>query len=359
MGRQPATGPRVYFKRGWAYAYFVWEGVEYRPALRTRDRVEAQKAAARAYAQAVNGQLQPPRRRTAGVGLDLAELLDRWIEFKRPTIDASFVPTLEIYARLYVEYFVSLDRITEGSAQDFCHARLGLALRKTVLRERAYLVQFLEWCQLHNVVHVTPHIRPLPKKAPGRRTGKQREKSVATTQAERRAILALLPETSKTIDGRKWPVRALYAVQFETAFRPATLAKLRVPDNWKPGWRHVELTDADDKARWGRTVDISAEASTLLKRVAPKAGLIFGKHCFYKAIKRAAIEVLGEERGKRFAPYDFRHGRAKDWLDAGAKIRGVSYQLGHKRPSTTDKYLAPDRQAGAEALRAGRKGKKR
>jgi integrase len=355
MGRQPATGPRVYFKRDWAYAYFVWEGVEYRPALGTRDRVEAQKRAARAYAQAVNGQLQQPRRRVAGVGLDLAELLDRWIEFKRPTIDATFVPTLECYARRYVDYFVSVDRMTEGTAQDFCHARLGQALRTTVLRERAYLVQFLEWCQLHGVIGQVPRIRPLPKKAPGKRTGTQRAKSVATTQAERRAILALVPEQSKTIGGRKWPIRALYAVQFETAFRPATLAKLRTPDNWRPGWAHVELTDRDDKARWGRTVDISAEAAALLKRVAPAEGLIFGRHVFYKAIKRAARAVLGEERGRRFAPYDFRHGRAKDWLDAGAKIRGVSYQLGHKRPSTTDKYLAPDRQAGAEALRAGKK----
>lgn len=84
--------------------------------------------------------------------------------------------------------------------------------------------------------------------------------------------------------------------------------------------------------------------------MAPKRGVIFGRHVFYKALKKAAREVLGDLRGASFAPYDFRHRRARERLDAGAKVRGVSWMLGHKRVSTTDKYLAPDREVGREAI---------
>ena len=44
---------------------------------------------------------------------------------------------------------------------------------------------------------------------------------------------------------------------------------------------------------------------------------------------------------------------------AGATLRGVAYMLGHKRMSTTDKYLAPDRAAGRAAIESGTKKKKK
>lgn len=353
MGRT-SEGWKVHWKRGWAYVYFTWQHHPYRIALRTRDSREAQEAAARAYAEVVEGRRRPLWRQPSKL-LDLAGLLGQWIEFKRPTVHKSFVPTLEIYARQYVDYFATLDRITEASTGDYVHARLGLVLRTCVLRERSYLVQFLEWCRVHGVIAQTPHVPKLPPKAKGTRSGRQRSKSVHINPVEAAKILAKLPKESKTIDGRSWPLRDRFAFAWETGLRPGTLARLRTPDHWRPGSRHLELADEDDKARWGRPVDLTPAAVAILKRVAPEAGIVFGEHCFYKAIKAAAIAVLGPERGKRFAPYDFRHGRAKAWLDAGAKMRGVSYQLGHKRPSTTDKYLAPDRQAGAEVLRAKRK----
>jgi integrase len=137
---------------------------------------------------------------------------------------------------------------------------------------------------------------------------------------------------------------------WETGLRPETLSRLSVPDHWRPGMRHLELTNEDDKARFGREVDLTDEAVEILQRVATGRGPIFGRHNYSKAIKRAAVTVLGSIRGRGFAPYDFRHGRAKALLDAGAPIRGVSYVLGHKRVSTTDKYLAPERSAGRDAL---------
>lgn len=350
MGRSP-EGWKLHDKRGYFYVHFTWHGHLYRLALRTKDRRQAQEAAARAYSDVVEGRLRPVRSKP-GELRDLAELLDDWLESKRTSIDVDFFPTLEQYARLYVHRFRSLDRITKASTSTFGLVRLGEVLRTTVLRELAYLRQFLAWCVLHGATATAPEIPKLPPKARGTRSGPQRAKAVHISEAEAMAILAELPETSKTIDGRKWPLRARFAFMWETSLRPETLSRLTVPDNWRPGMSHVVLQDEDDKARWGRPVDLTPAAVAILTRVAPKAGVIFGRHEFSKAIKRAAAAVLGVVRGKDFAPYDFRHGRAMERLDAGAPMRGVSYMLGHKRVSTTDKYLAPDRRAGAAALSA-------
>jgi|CXWL01.1.fsa_nt_gi integrase len=350
MGR-PAEGWGVRWKRGWAYARFTWQGTNFCIALRTRDRREAQEAAARTYADVISGRLRPAERHD-GKLYDLAELLDAWLESKRTSIDVAFFPTLEGYARRYVATFKSLDRITEANASTFGLARLGQGVRSTVLRELSYLRQFLAWCTLHGALTRTPVVPRLPPKAKGTRTGTQRKKAVHITPAEAAAIIALLPEESKTIDGRTWPIRARFAFMWETGLRPATLSALSVPGHWRPGAKHLDIPDEDDKARFGREVDLTPEAIAILRAVAPGAGLIFGGHVFSKALKAAATAVLGPLRGKSFAPYDFRHGRAKDLLDHGAPIRGVSFVLGHKRVSTTDKYLAPDRAAGREALAA-------
>jgi integrase len=356
MGR-PAKGLRVKYKRGWAYAHFTWEHHPYRLALglqkgRTaEERRAVEAAAARAYAQVVNGERRAVRR-APGKLLDLAELLDEWLESKRPSLDVKFFPTVESYARRYVDYFERLDKITEATGEQFGIARLGQALRKTVNRELSYLREFLRWCKRHGALAFVPNIPRLPAKAQGVRAGKQRAKFVHVTPAQAAEILALLPKQSKTIDGRKWPLRARFEFAWETGLRPGTIGELRVPDHWRPGSRILEIPNEDDKARFGREVDLTDRAIAILKAVAPARGVIFGHHAFYKAIKKAAAAVLGPIKGKSFAPYDFRHGRAKELLDAGAPIRGVSYVLGHKLISTTNIYVAPERSAGQEALAA-------
>lgn len=349
MGRT-AQGVTVHWKRGWAYAHFTWAKHEYRIALETRDRREAGEAAARAYAKVVSGERRPVKRQVGKLH-KLSDLLHLWLESKRTSIDEDFFPQLEAYARKYVAFFGTLGEIDKASASTYGLERLGQAIRKTVLRELAYLRQFLAWCVLHGALEREPEVPKLPPKATGVRTGTHRAKAIHITPGEAAQILALLPEHSKTIDGRRWPIRSRFEFMWECMLRPATISRLSVPEHWRPGSTCVELTDQDDKARWGRVIDLTPRAVKILRKVAPKRGTIFGDHCFYKALKRAAIVVLGPERGRQFAPYDFRHGGARDTLDAGAPIRGLSYNLGHKHVSTTDKYLAPDRLAGAAATK--------
>lgn len=351
MGR-PAEGMRVAWKRGWAYARFCWQGVDHRVALGTRDPREAATSAARAYSDVVSGRISPTARRP-GQLLALDDLIAEWIEWKRPSLDVETAKTLDVYGRKYLGYFRTLDRITEANAASYGMMRLGQAMRTTVLRELAYLRQFVAWCKQQGSLAAVPLVPTLPPKARGKRTGTQRAKPVDVTPDQARAIIAELPEHSKKIDGRKWPIRARYVFAWETSLRPATVDRISVPEHWRPGLTSLELDAEDDKARFGRTLDLTPGAVAALTACATEdGGRVFGAHSFAKALKRAATAILGKRDGAMFADYDFRHARARSWLDDGAPLRGVSYLLGHKRPSTTDRYLAPDRRAGAAALAA-------
>jgi len=349
MGRR-ATGWRVRRRaNGYLYVWFTHKGEEHRISLGTRDTGTAARVAPVEYARVVSGQRRTIAR-GALVGVELDVLLSKWIASKVTSLDPESVEMIESYARKYVAFFRSLDGITESSASAYGGTRLGQVLRTTVLRELMYLRQFLKWCAIEGALLEAPTVPELPKKARGVRSGKQRAAPVEINESEARAIIAQLPVLSKRIDGKKWPLRLRYIVAWGTGLRPETLARLSVPEHWRPGSSTLVLTDEDDKARYGRTVDLTPEVVVALEACATGAGLIFGKHEFSKALKKAALPVIGERKAKDFAAYDFRHGRASTLLDGGAAARGISYVLGHKRPSTLDRYTRPSRRAGREAL---------
>jgi integrase len=353
MGRT-AEGFRVSYKRGWAYVRFTHTQTEHRIALGTRDPDEAKKRAAEEYAATLSGRRRPivvagHARRSL---LSLDELLAEWIADQKGVLDDTTCDTLTTYGKHYVAFFTSLEQVTTESAKDYTRARLRKVTRSTVLKELTFLRSFLRWCVDHGVLGEGPVIPQPPRKATGMRAGPQRAKPVEVSEDEARRIIKALPELSKKIDGRSWPVRARYEVAYETSLRPATIALLSVPEHYTPGVAQLLIEDADDKARFGRPLPLSPAASAALDAVAPASGLIFGAHCFTKALKRAAAAVLDPERARRFAQYDFRHGRITHLLDVGAPLTGAAYLAGHRRVSTTDKYLRPSRRAAERALAA-------
>lgn len=349
MARRP-EGHKIRWKRGWAYVRFTHQKVKHDIALGTKDPDEAASLAAREYADVVSGRRRPIARNPS-TSLSLDELLAEWIAAQEGSLDSTTLKTLVTYARHYVAFFRTFDRITEASGGDYGRERLRCVLRDTVRKELSFLRGFLAWCVEQGVLSSAPEIPPLKKKATGVRSGPQRARPVNITGTEALAIISKLPEMSKTIGGRKWPIRARFRFAWETSLRPATIAILEVPKHWRHGSRELTLDDADDKARFGRTIDLSPEACAILEEVAPRLGVIFGRHGFQHPLKNAASVILGEERGRQFAAYDFRHARARHLLDNGASLRGVAYVLGHKRISTTDKYLDADREEGKKAIR--------
>jgi DNA (cytosine-5)-methyltransferase 1 len=320
MGRR-AQGFRVRWQAGRAIVVFTHARERYRISLGTSDAGEAATRAAHEYAEVVSGRRAPVVRLRVGGGtlLGLDELLVKWIASHEGVLDWETVRTLETYARHYLAFFKTLDRMTEAACKDFGRARIRLVLRKTVQKELSYLRSFLAWCEEEKIIAKAPRVERLPKKSTGVRAGKQRKKPVEITVEQAERILSELPLLSKSIvypkkgdaggEVRKWPIRARFRVAWETGFRPETIDRLRAPENYRKGATHVELDDADDKARFGRSVPLTPAARAALDAVVPESGLIFGAHEFWKHLKKAAAKVLGAELAKSFAAYDFRHGR--------------------------------------------------
>jgi hypothetical protein len=82
-------------------------------------------------------------------------------------------------------------------------------------------------------------------------------------------------------------------------------------------------------------------------------GLIFGAQEHDTVVKAAAREVLGEQRGRKVSPYDFRHATGRETMKAtGGDLGAVQAALKHTSSKTTTQYLAPDEERGQAALLA-------
>jgi integrase len=109
------------------------------------------------------------------------------------------------------------------------------------------------------------------------------------------------------------------------------------------------ITDRIDKARFGRELPLTTLARQALESVCPEAGLIFSRHEYRDALRKAAHRALTPEKAKTFTAYDLRHARATQWAETGNLV-GVAYLLGHKQVTTTNRYARPDRAAAERVL---------
>ena len=280
-----------------------------------------------------------------------------WLASLKSTHDEQTVRTYLIHSRSFLEFFGdSLSRITTASMANYSRKRLDEVLRVTLLKERSTMNGFLGWCVEQGILaeaHM-PKWPRLPKKAIGTRSGPQRETPVDVTPAQVNAFLAELPLWSRARQGEpSFAIRARFIVAYETGLRPALLDALEMPKHWRPGSTEIVIEKQHDKARFGRKVPISARCAEALERtvlaLGLKSGLIFGRHSHRYWVERAARAAgLPED----FAPYDLRHARAGHLLDAGGAMRAVAHLLGHRKLTTTDRYLRAQEGDARAALEA-------
>jgi integrase len=249
-------------------------------------------------------------------------------------------------------YFKTLGDITTAHAKDYVRARLAVVKPTTIAKELSALRGLLAWSEEQGYVDSAPLIPKIGSRATGtphpqRRRGKATELSVE----EARAIVNLLPNYSESKRIPQFVVRERFVVMYETALRPGTLNTLSVPEHYTPGSTTLTISDENDKARFGRELPLTAEARAALDAVCPQSGLIFGDHDYRDQLRKAADAVLDARRAATFTAYDLRHLRLTKLAEAG-NIIGAAYLAGHKRPSTTDRYLRPNLRAGEHALRA-------
>lgn len=344
-----AGGWTLFKKREHYYVRFSFRGRQYRIALHTQESGEAATRAAKAYSEIVSGRRAPLARRASA--LDLPTLYASWVEALAPMYSPEMSELRDVHGRTLISFFDTLDAITPASIGDYQRARLQQVMRATLRKELSSLRLFLQWLVEQGALERAPDFPVLTTRHPGTRSGTQRHAPVIATAEQVAQILAELPETVWAPKIRATLlVRPRFEFAWETGLRPATLARISVPDSWRPGDRVLRIHATGDKTRNARTVPLSDRAVELLEQFAPADGLIFGEHDLRAQLKRAAMAVLGPRLGKLFAPYDFRHSRATHLIELGAPKLGVAELLGHRDLRTTDHYTHPSFRAAVLAL---------
>lgn len=333
---------------------FRHEGQRYKFSTGARDPDEAASKAAAIYAEVVSG-----RRETVEVVRSSALALDvlaaKWLAAISTEIDPETLRTYRQYFRgKFLDYFASLDRITEGSWRDYARMRLRHVLRTTVGKELNAMRHFLRWCHEEGHRSSPVHLEAPPARAHGTawKGNRRKREYIVFSEAEIEAIIAELPEWSRTHPNgwiwRPFPVKARFEVAWETALRPATLDALRAPGDYRAGAEKLGIRDEADKARFGRQLPLTDRAREALDRVCPEAGLIFGEHATYvDYLRRAAAKALakGDPRAARISPYDFRHSRLTHLGRTTSNLIGMMFLAGHRKATTTSRYMRPQADA--------------
>ncbi len=265
--------------------------------------------------------------------------------------------TRELYTTFaghFVDYFKTLDGITTDSGSDYTLVRLRSVQRDTVMRELTALRNFVSWCKSEGHLAEAPVILPPPEGKKGVPHPKGKKTSVHVDADEVADWLEHLPEKSPR-GGRP---RAFFTFAWETSLRPATLHKLRAPDDYKPGRPTLRVRAEADKVGFARELPLSAKARAALDSVCPDTGLIFPPHDYRRTVRKAALASgLDPEKAKHLSRYDLRHGRITSGLEqSGGNLPGVAFMAGHKQVTTTNRYFKPEQKAAERAIEAIERG---
>lgn len=347
MGR-PVQGWKLRTKRNGIKAVrFTFEGRRVELGTGERDPERAAEAGARIYADVLAGRRRVARGAPPGeaTGLDLGKVAASWLK------DAPLAPrTIEEYS-IYFEahlapHFRTLPGVTEVALDAYVRRRLKVARAATVRKELSALRGALAWAKLHGFIGVEPTVPSIPKTATGTPFRvRRRTEGVELTPRQVERILGRLPDRDRFGSA----VRAYFVVFYETTLRPATLARLSVPEHYRRGAARLHIPREIDKARNGRPLPLSARARRALEAVCPKHGAIFGRHDFRVSLRLAAASVLPQALAARVSPYDLRHARITHLVERG-QLGGAQYLAGHKSVATTARYAHPGLRAAEEAL---------
>lgn len=315
----------------------------------TRDRAEAQRKAAEIYAEIVSGR----RRSRVVVGGSLEDLAAEWLVTHSSGRSEDTIREYERYvATLFLPYFGSLSHVTAASCADYMRRRLREVSVSTVKKELSALRQFTAW--LHERGHLPEPVRieSPPRRAVGTPNETRKQVRVDLTREQIERIIENLPEwTINRTTRRRIPVRAFVTVMAETGLRKGTLYRLRAPEHYHRGARHLVITPDIDKARDGRPLPITDRARAALDSVCPDVGIIFGQVDVRGALRRASMNIgLPPHLAGRVSYHDFRHAFITHLASRGASLAGLQRLAGHKHVYTTARYIHAAQQAAEEAL---------
>jgi integrase len=344
-------------------AYWTVNGARDEKSTGTGDFREAQKAAERLYADAVQrAPAQKLRVVKRGDAPPLDELIATWLAGDS-TLDADTVSTWTTYGRHWCAHWGTLADLTDATALEYRNKRLTIVQGTTVRKECGALRRFARWCEARGYLPRQVIIPGVPSKAIGTayakktikgETYRRRKSADDLSPAQVKALIAVLPEMSASKKVTPFPIRARFVVQYETSLRPSTVSALSVPEHYSKGQDFLNITADIDKSRWARQVPLSDDARAALDAVCPAEGLIFGDHDYREHVAKAAASALPKEVADRFCGAHLRSARLTHSLEVSPNLAGVGYLAGQRSVHTTALYARQSARAARAVLDAFR-----
>lgn len=348
MGR-PSSGWKIRRPEGqrfWSVRFTAHGRQVERSTGEEREELAA-KRAAHIYAE----EIRTPRPRRAKVAKGSRSIVDAaidWLTDEEPLRDEDTNETYALYARTHWDpFFENVASLTDRRVEEYRAERLRRVSASTVRKELGALRAFARWLGLEVTV---PGV-------PARATGVRDERFWRGTQE-------FSPdEVELVLAGLATPARERYELAYETSLRPETIDELSVPEHWQPGSPFLAIPREIDKARNGRPLPLTPRALAALERAHAAAAerrtkegaedpavgkLFFSRH--RRHVKTVARNVIGGDRGRRFAPMDLRASRITHWLESSGNLPGTQYLAGHARATTTARYAKPSLRAAREVL---------
>lgn len=323
------------------------EGVRRELSCGTSDRTEAEREARRIYGEAVLGIESRPasdfKLTTGAAAKWLASLA------LRPE-------TVTTYTKRTVKWMREVEDWSGSGLNRYFKKRLRETLALTVRSEVSAMTGMLQFLLEEGELTELPDPMPFVAKGALGKQSKHRVRCAAPelSTKEVQAILKYLPEVS---DRGGWWVKPRCELMYETSLRPFTIDRLSVPEHWQPGAKTLTITPDIDKEGVARQQPLTPRALKILNRYATKDGVVFGEHRYWRYLRRAANEAvrrkaLTADKARIFTGQHLRSARATHLLDSGAPLLGAQYLLGHKRTTTTSRYMRATFKAAQEAIKA-------
>lgn len=334
---------------------FTCDGRVVERSTGTSDAERAAREAARIYAHAIAHERPRPVQRIRAGAVDFAEVIAAWLVSLTTTHDPGTIGTWTLYARTHwLPFFEALHNVTSIQSGLYMRERLGKVRATTVRKELTALRSFVAFAEEHGWLPKGVTVPSVPKRTTGTaHHQRRRSAAIELSPAEVDAILAALPEWSKSRKVDPFPIRARFIVAYETGLRPELLDELRAPLHYRRRQPHLRITPELDKGRWARDVPLSERARKALDAVCPREGLIFGRHDYREHIRRAAAQAMPTDPGRaeRFCGAHLRSARVTHLLEQpDANLPGVQYLVGHKSTATTARYVRPSARAARAVL---------
>jgi integrase len=337
---------------------FSHNGVRFQPTFgrdeSRRGKTEAQKRAAIYYADVVSGRMKIDADDYGK--LPFVQLYADFLAERASEIDPETLKGYATYGKHFARVFSLLGDLTEEGVGLYQRKRLGEVKIATLRKELAKLGQFARWaCDEKRYIEKAPKFPRISPKAGGTKYKKRRrEGATPVTPEQIEAIIALLPEWSRSRLGQQpFPVRDRFVVLWETGLRPdSTVGKLEARRHYRKGEPWLHITEDIDKNKWARKLPVTERAMAALDRCWPASGkgLLFGQHDFRHHVQAAAETVLPAELAARFTAYDLRHARVTLWCATQAhNLGGIAFLVGDDI-NTLRKYCHPDEHQALSVL---------